>query len=60
MIEPDDQIISIGSGSGFAVAAARAYLDAGMKNPAVIVKSAMKITSELCIYTNDKITILEA
>ena len=60
VIEPDDQVISIGSGSGYAVAAARAYLDAGEKNPTVIVKKAMKITSELCIYTNDKITILKA
>ena len=34
VIEPDDQIISIGSGSGFAVASARAYVDAGVKNPA--------------------------
>ena len=60
VIEPDDQVISIGSGSGYAVAAARAYLNAGEKNPAVIVRNAMKITAELCIYTNDKITILEA
>ena len=60
VIEPDDQVISIGSGSGYAVAAARAYLDAGKKNPTLIVKNAMKITAELCIYTNDKITILEA
>jgi len=60
VIEPDDQIISIGSGSGFAVASARAYVDAGVKNPAVIVKKAMKITADLCIYTNDNITILEA
>ena len=60
VIEPDDQVISIGSGSGFAVAAARAYLDAGMKNPSMIVEKSMKITAELCIYTNDKLTILEA
>ena len=60
VIEPDDQVISIGSGSGYAVAAARAYLDAGEKNPTVIVRNAMKITADLCIYTNDKITILEA
>ena len=59
VIEPDDQVISIGSGSGYAVAAARAYLDAGEKNPAIIVKKAMKITADLCIYTNDKISILE-
>ena len=60
VIEPDDQIISIGSGSGYAVAAARAYLNSGEKNPEVIVKNAMKITAELCIYTNDHITILTA
>ena len=60
VIEPDDLIISIGSGSGYAVAASRAYLDAGEKDPTVIVRNAMKITAELCIYTNDKITILKA
>ena len=60
VIEPDDQVISIGSGSGYAIAAARAYLNSGEKNPNVIVKNAMKITADLCIYTNDKITILEA
>ena len=59
VIEPDDQVISIGSGSGYAIAAARAYLNTGEKNPNVIVKNAMKITADLCIYTNDKITILE-
>ena len=60
VIEPDDQVISIGSGSGYVVAASRAYLDAGEKDPTVIVRNAMKITAELCIYTNDKITILKA
>jgi len=60
VIEPDDQVISIGSGSGFAVAAARAYLDAGLKKPSMIVKKSMKLTADLCIYTNDNITILEA
>ena len=60
VIEPDDQVISIGSGSGFAVAAARAFLEAGEKDPKIIVKKAMKITANLCIYTNDNITILDA
>ena len=59
VIEPDDQVISIGSGSGYAVAAARAFLSAGEKNPKIIVKKAMKITADLCIYTNENITILE-
>ena len=60
VIEPDDQVISIGSGSGYAVAAARAYLDAGEKDPSNIVKKALLITADLCIYTNDNISILKA
>ena len=60
VIEPDDQVISIGSGSGYAVAAARAFLEAGEKDPARIVKKAMNITAQLCIYTNNNITILKA
>ena len=60
VIEPDDQVISIGSGAGYAVAAARAFLEAGDKDPSRIVKKAMNITANLCIYTNDNITILKA
>ena len=60
VIEPEDLVISIGSGSGYAVASARSYLDAGEKDPAIIVKKALKITADLCIYTNDNITILKA
>jgi len=60
VIEPDDTIISIGSGSGYAVAASRAYLDSGEKDPSTIVKKALQITADLCIYTNDNITILKA
>ena len=58
IIEPDDSIISIGSGSGFALAAARAYLDSGIDNPKSIVKKSLKITSDLCIYTNSNLTIM--
>ena len=60
VIEPDDQIISIGSGSGYAMAAARAFIVAGEKDPVKIVKKALDITANLCIYTNDNITILKA
>jgi len=60
VIEPDDQIISIGSGSGYAVAAARAYLNTGEKKPSLIVKKSMNIAADLCIYTNNNITILES
>ena len=59
VIEPDDQVISIGSGSGFAVSAARAFIKAGEGNPSKVVKQSLKIAADLCIYTNDNITIIE-
>lgn len=59
VIEPDNQIISIGSGTGYALAAARAYQKSGEKNPEVIVKESLKIVADICIYTNNHITVLE-
>ncbi len=59
VIEPDNQIISIGSGSGYALAAARAYKNSGEKNPEKIVKESLKIVSDICIYTNSHITVME-
>ena len=60
VIEPDDQIITIGSGSGYALAAARAFVDSGEKSPEKVVKKSLEITSDICIYTNDSITVLKA
>ena len=60
VIEPDDQVISIGSGSGYAISAARAFIKSGKKNPTDIVKNSLLITADICIYTNDNITILES
>ena len=59
VIEPDDQIIAIGSGAGFALAAARAFLKSGEKDPKKIVEDSLKIASQICIYTNNQITVLE-
>ena len=58
VIEPDNYIISIGSGSGYAISAAKAFLKTGIKNPVDIVKDSLLITADLCIYTNNKITVL--
>ena len=58
VIEPDNNIISIGSGSGYAISAAKAFLKTGIKNPVDIVKDSLLITADLCIYTNNKITVL--
>lgn len=59
VIEPDGPIIAIGSGGGYAQAAATAFYKKTNLSAKEIVSSSLKIASELCIYTNDSITILE-
>lgn len=59
VIEPEDGIAAIGSGGAFAQAAARALFDNTELNAEEIIKKAMKIASDICIYTNDNITIEE-
>jgi len=59
IIEPEDGVIGIGSGGPYAVAAARALLrhtDLGARE---IVEHALGITAEICIYTNDRLTVEE-
>lgn len=59
VIEPDDGVTAIGSGGGYALAAARALLR-GTDLPArEIAERAMGITAEICLYTNSEITIEE-
>ncbi len=58
VLQPDDGIASIGSGSPYATAAARALAEHTRMQPAEIVKEAMRISSELCIFTNERLTIL--
>ncbi len=57
VLEPDDGIVAIGSGGSYATAAARALLRNTEMSSGDIVKAAMEITAELCIYTNDHILI---
>ena len=60
VIEPEDGVIGIGSGGTFAASAAKALLrhkaELGARR---IVEESLKIASEVCIYTNDHITIEE-
>jgi len=59
VVEPDDGIIAIGSGGSYALAAARALL-AHTKLPAKeIAAQAMKISADICVFTNQNITIEE-
>ena len=59
VIEPDDGVISIGSGSTAAQSAAVALLENTELNSINIVEKAMKIAADLCIYTNHHIVVEE-
>ena len=59
LIEPDDGILAIGSGGSYALAAARALKDHTTLGPAEIVRRALTIAGDICIYTNNNITIVE-
>lgn len=60
IIEPDDGVLAIGSGGPFALSAARALLGNTQMPPAEIVRRSLEIAGEICIFTNTRITILEA
>jgi ATP-dependent HslUV protease subunit HslV len=52
VLEPEHGLLAIGSGGGYAQAAALALLDNSELDPAGIVKKSLTIAGELCIYTN--------
>jgi ATP-dependent HslUV protease subunit HslV len=56
VLEPEDGLIGIGSGGGYALAAARALVGIDGLDAATIAQRAMTIAAGICIYTNDKIT----
>jgi ATP-dependent HslUV protease subunit HslV len=58
VIEPDDGLAAIGSGGSFALAAARALIRNTDKAADEIAREALGIASEICIYTNDKISLV--
>ena len=58
VIEPDDGIAAIGSGGAYALAAARALVRNTRKSAEEIAREALGIASEICIYTNDNITVV--
>jgi ATP-dependent HslUV protease subunit HslV len=57
VVEPEDNIVSLGSGGPYALAAARAFLKAGYEDPEEIVRDALNITGQICLYTNTHITM---
>jgi ATP-dependent HslUV protease subunit HslV len=59
IIEPEDGILAIGSGGPYAQSAARALLRNTELAPADIVRRSLEIAGEICIYSNNQITVLE-
>ncbi len=57
VIEPDDNIVAIGSGGMYALAAARMLIKYSKLSAEEIVKESLKAASEICIYTNDNIKV---
>ncbi len=59
VIEPDEGIATIGSGGSFALAAARALMQNTEMNARDIAEKSLRIAGQICIYTNDQITLEE-
>lgn len=59
VIEPDDNIVAIGSGGPYALAAARALVEFSDLDARGIVQKSLEIASSICIFTNDRIIIEE-
>ena len=60
LMQPDeDGILAIGSGANFALAAARALVDHTEMPAAEIVRQAMKIAADICVFTNHQLTLEE-
>lgn len=57
VIEPEEGSIAIGSGGSYALAAARALLRHTEMSAESICRASMKIASEICVFTNDSLTI---
>ena len=57
VVEPDDGVAAIGSGGSYASSAAKALVKNTTLSAEQIVKEAMAIAAEICIYTNDQITV---
>jgi ATP-dependent HslUV protease subunit HslV len=59
VLEPEGEVLAIGSGGPYANAAAQALVAFSELQPAEVVKEALTIAANICIYTNDKIHIEE-
>ena len=58
VLEADGECAAIGSGAGYALAAARALCAHTQLPPADVCREALRLAGEICIYSNDRITVL--
>jgi ATP-dependent HslUV protease subunit HslV len=59
VLEPEDGVAAIGSGGNYALAAARALLDQDKLSAADIAKKSLKVAADICVYTNNHLTLEE-
>ena len=59
VIEPETDILAIGSGGNYAYAAALAYMDSSDLSAREIAERSLKIAGNICIYTNNHMTVEE-
>lgn len=59
VIEPENDVLAIGSGGNYAYAAALAYLESSDLSAREIAEKSLKIAGDICIYTNNHITVEE-
>jgi ATP-dependent HslUV protease, peptidase subunit HslV len=57
VLEPEEGLIGIGSGGGYALAAARALMTVEELDAETVARRAMKIAAEICVYTNQNIVV---
>jgi ATP-dependent HslUV protease subunit HslV len=57
VVEPEDGILALGSGGPYALAAARAFIASGETEPEAVVRKALGIAADICLYSNNHITV---
>ena len=57
VLEPEDGLIGIGSGGGYALAAARALMTVEELDAETVARRAMKIAAEICVFTNESVVV---
>ena len=58
VLEPEGDVIGIGSGGNYALAAGKVLMETNM-NAEEVAKKAIKVASEICVFTNDNIKVLK-